>query len=1468
MDRHNIMGINSHLTQPPTRLGLRTGRGTRWAASLALLSLVALPGAVQAQRVAPAQVNHLNEELPDGTIRQVPIKKSGFDLFAAEDLAFGTLRMGGNLRATLPGQGGPVSQNQGEIIGSQRIISPINSFYPFFQMGFVGAAPPTEFRKIRAVYPGINNMAGSLGYTSLYWETLVSGQRDWGAADGYFGKTFAGVTSQDGSGCRADPSMYFTLGVSLLAQKDCPDTWGSLGFDGKLSIPDSVWLNTFNANKATFRWDDWKISRARLDRTNFLGTQSTYAFISDYYREQRLRYGSVVRGGSGSPLETGYPLGLEIRVDSWQFSAPATRNTQFYQAQLVNKSADVYGAGIDYDSLYFGTVPGFLFGNPQAVSVYHDFSSNTMVVARGGTSGNCSASYPRRYLNSNGAGCAEATAAFASGVWMMTWLKSPLGDIRNKAFSNPNSPYFNPTSPFADDTITYNHSHPGSVGRASQAMTRSTRAGFGYVASKEDDFLDGRNPSDFTIINYTGMLTPEEWTGSLPTSATGVKFPKFVPGATPGHGRWDYNNDGIQDTISVPSCGTRGCARTYSDTIAGGYRNEYGNILGTVNAGPFKLKAGDTTQFLWAFSWAADSIQAKRTIDGVVESYRSNYSGPLPIAFPAVTNSPPTNGQAATVYTVASAELRDSLTLGSANSAVAARLVVRYPQINPVDPYMIGLFNKLRADSAAGDPAVRRILRLNPTLLDSLRARANDNLSGVFVFKSCDGGNTFTNSSGAGTTVCVSAPTRAIDAAVPAFPWRPLTTVTYAAGVPASSGFTEDLPSGRTYNYVFVTRTRGFSDAHFNIVDSLPGRGLYITHVQDAFGFPRDTINSAFATSGPASLAVYAPITNVAGRKYAQVDTATTQGNATQLVEIADVSNEVSGTTRLVFANQFIVRKQIDTLSNATSTTIAARYVIPRAAVGPTGTVETNFVAREQLFTAPVNTPVRNGANLLTGTFRTLTGSARVFVDTLNALATYPGYVWVTSDNRPIFAINQPFITGSGRAGNQQRDQAASPLYPGYTAVPFDTLSTGTGFRQDLLAGNSTRDRNFVIRKPGDTLQANARQFLPQVSTVQLFNGTGALANNKRVKGGQYELTWLTDPWGPRAPFRLDPVADLQGAVTASLADVAAKATTVTETSAQVAALVGATAARPLVRVRVPFTMKFTDPSGNRVEDVKFAMLARQTLAQGGIGNTRILGSGSDTIRVSVPDSLWMPGDTLIVLQKVERDSSIVVAGNRVIIVQADGANAFRPVPVLADSIGLNKFVVACTGGVNGTGVRPANGIDQVSCNPLSINTRGASSAGGYLATDKDWKQVFELTRTFDNRSVVSLRATPYTVAAEVTKADLAKISVVPNPYLARSDAEATDGGRLAVPKITFTNVPEEGVLRVYTVSGQFVQELTWTKSDLVYAGNNATSGDLPYNLRSREGVDLASGLYLYVLTATGSAGKNQVHRGKFVIIR
>ena len=111
-------------------------------------------------------------------------------------------------------------------------------------------------------------------------------------------------------------------------------------------------------------------------------------------------------------------------------------------------------------------------------------------------------------------------------------------------------------------------------------------------------------------------------------------------------------------------------------------------------------------------------------------------------------------------------------------------------------------------------------------------------------------------------------------------------------------------------------------------------------------------------------------------------------------------------------------------------------------------------------------------------------------------------------------------------------------------------------------------------------------------------------------------------------------------------------------------------------------------------------------------------------------------------------------------------------------------------------------------------------------------------------------------------------MSVVPNPYIVRADIDNIPSSKTATSRIYFTGVPEQGTLRIYSVSGQYLQEITWTKADLTYQGNNAPTGDLPFNLRTREGLDMGSGLYFYVLTATGSAGKDQVQRGKFVIIR
>ena len=1402
--------------------------------------LAASPALAGAQRVAPAQVSTMDSVMADGRVKAIPIRSTrAFDLYAAEDLAGGSLRMSGGFRAGVTNQGGPNSENQGSTFINNHLYGS-GAGYVFFEMGFVAGAPPSEFRKIRAVHPGVNNMAGSLGYTTHYWQVLVPPQiRRIGSADGQFGKAFSGVTSAFNSSCR-DDARFLREGFSLMAMKDCPETWGSQGFDGKRAIADSVWLNSFNANRAGFRWDDWKISRSRVDQTAYIGTQSLYGFMSDYYREQKLRYGSVVPGGSGAPVDPGYPLGLEMRIDSWQFAAPATRNTQFYQVQMVNKSADVYGTGVDYDSLYFGLGPGFLLGGVggQNAAVYFDWSRNTMFATKANTSGNCSSTYPRPYTGAGVQACPN-NSAFAVGVYTITLLKSPLGDMRNKLFSNAASPYFNPGSPLADDTITFNHAKANSFGQTSQNINRSMRSGFGMVSSTEANYFDGRNPSDFTLANYVTLVQPEEWSGTYP-SLENAKFNKFIPGTQvnpltgQAYGKWDYNNDGVQDTIFVPTCGRQGCAATYSDTIAGGFRNNFGNILNTVSAGPFRLRSNDTTQFLFAFSWAPDSIQIRQAVDGAINSYMTNYEGPQPFAYPTIA--------AGKSYSISSAELVDSTRFGIADASVGTQVTIRYPQINPVDPYMVRLVNKVRNDSIAGDPAVRRILRLNPGLLGRLSARANDNLAAVYVFKSCDGGVTFTTTSG-NTATCVGAPTRTIDAGTQAFAWRPWTSVTYAGGIPATGSVSEFVQAGRTYTYAFVTRSRGFSD--FRIVDSTAS-GFVATDVQNTLGFPLDTINSALATSGPSAMQVYAPITNVAGRQFARIDTATLAGAATQSLVYGSVSNDITGTSRLVFANQIIVRKTVDTVTSAATTTINARWVLPSASPSAAGPGAPNFVARDQAFTANANIPVRNGTAFVAGTPRGTSGSARVFIDTIASPATHPGFVWVTGDNRPIFAINDMY------QANRERDQQTSPLYPGYTVIPRDTANAANGFLQELVeASGAVRDRNFVIRKPGDTLSTNARQFAPQVQAVNI-------AGSKRTKGGRYELSWLTDPWGSKAPFTLDPVASLQGTVASSLQEVAAKATTLTETSAAVGALVGATTARPLQRVRVPFTMTYTDTEG-RSEPVRFAMLARQQ------GNTRLIGSGNDTVRVTVPDSLWLPGDTLIALHKVERDSTVGTGAARFTVVTTDGGNAWRPVPVRVDSIGLNRFLVACNSGTAASGVRPTG--DALTCNPLKILSRGATTGGGYLPVETGWKQVFELGRAFDARSEIQLRATPFTTKAALTAADLGRVSVVPNPYIVRADFDQLQG-RTPTSRIFFTGVPEQGVIRIYSVSGQFLQELTWKKSDLVYSGNNTASGDLPFNLRTREGLEMGSGLYLFVLTATGDAGKDQVQLGKFVIIR
>lgn len=98
---------------------------------------------------------------------------------------------------------------------------------------------------------------------------------------------------------------------------------------------------------------------------------------------------------------------------------------------------------------------------------------------------------------------------------------------------------------------------------------------------------------------------------------------------------------------------------------------------------------------------------------------------------------------------------------------------------------------------------------------------------------------------------------------------------------------------------------------------------------------------------------------------------------------------------------------------------------------------------------------------------------------------------------------------------------------------------------------------------------------------------------------------------------------------------------------------------------------------------------------------------------------------------------------------------------------------------------------------------------------------------------------------------------VVPNPYVAYASFEPE---RFAVSgrgerRIEFRNLPQSCTIRIYTVRGELVQSLD-------HDGSNA--GMIAWNLRSKDNLDVAPGLYIFHVDA-GTLGSKI---GKFAIIK
>ncbi len=94
-------------------------------------------------------------------------------------------------------------------------------------------------------------------------------------------------------------------------------------------------------------------------------------------------------------------------------------------------------------------------------------------------------------------------------------------------------------------------------------------------------------------------------------------------------------------------------------------------------------------------------------------------------------------------------------------------------------------------------------------------------------------------------------------------------------------------------------------------------------------------------------------------------------------------------------------------------------------------------------------------------------------------------------------------------------------------------------------------------------------------------------------------------------------------------------------------------------------------------------------------------------------------------------------------------------------------------------------------------------------------------------------------------KTDLKRIAVVPNPYVGAAAWEpaSTTVGR-GPRLIYFIHLPHQCTIRIYTISGHLVKEL--------YHNSSIDDGQEPWDLVSRDGMDIAFGVYVYQVDAPG----------------
>ena len=110
----------------------------------------------------------------------------------------------------------------------------------------------------------------------------------------------------------------------------------------------------------------------------------------------------------------------------------------------------------------------------------------------------------------------------------------------------------------------------------------------------------------------------------------------------------------------------------------------------------------------------------------------------------------------------------------------------------------------------------------------------------------------------------------------------------------------------------------------------------------------------------------------------------------------------------------------------------------------------------------------------------------------------------------------------------------------------------------------------------------------------------------------------------------------------------------------------------------------------------------------------------------------------------------------------------------------------------------------------------------------------------------------------ELAKNQLDRIYVVPNPYVATTSIEPSNNFRVGrgERRIEFVNLPRECTIKLFSTSGKLV--------DTIEHNSTSDDGSTFWDLRTKDGLDVAYGYYFYVVDAPGIG----VKKGKLALIK